>query len=845
MRSSLWIFALALTSSALAQPTFSHPNRIRYDGQCFTIEGKDTFIFSGAFHYFRCPKELWRARFQSIKDAGFNAVETYVAWNWSERTKPKNFSDLSNIKLQDLDEWMRMAEDEFGLYTIVRPGPYICSEWATGGFPNWLQAFRPQTTKRPIWYRSDDPVFQAWSDRWMTAVAKVVDKHQITKRKPGQKGMILWQVENEYDYSTQPDDAKRNHVRGLILSSQRAGIEIPIFTCWTRQVRDHRGDKVLAQAFDNPNEYTRWNIQDAVTAINAQSKAQPWAPKMVTEFQGGWFGGVGGQAAIEQDGINDAQIKALTIWSIANGMTGLNYYMLFGGTNFGDWAGQGITTCYDYNCPIREWGGEGAKFAAVKSVGDVLKTRGTDIARSNEVPSSRRSIGTVTSVTRRGPSGTNYVYFWNQSRTSTMSLDAGNGQLVTLPTFGSGIYVYSDSVEKGHWLISPKPYSPTPYKPMVSRISKASVTNLSATSWKAAPDVPSTTALGVWDSRFLSYRVSAPKDKYLWLKAQDSELVGNSHPQGEGVRGGIAWKSDGKPSEFVLFNPGWPNGGPGMEFAHGIVGARVLDRAPDAAGLQGWKMKILDNQNDRSLTAENVDTTGWRDGVDNDALRPHMTAVLRTTIDLPNDPKPETVFNCGGVDDEGWFYVNGHLVGEIHTWDVPVTYTVGKYLHKGKNSIAIVIRNNDGPGGLTGAVSVEMPLPKGVGAQFQWTDKYVAGSSKSYALDLKKELVENEHPRVRGLRPLGAAHLVKSTIHFDLPAKGKIWQMLLDAGGDGFLSLNGHALGRYWEVGPQRGFYLPEPWLKSKGNVLELTVVPGRFGDRIKAAALSSLPAKE
>ncbi len=37
-------------------------DRITYDSQCLTIDGKDTFIFSGAFHYFRCPKELWHDR---------------------------------------------------------------------------------------------------------------------------------------------------------------------------------------------------------------------------------------------------------------------------------------------------------------------------------------------------------------------------------------------------------------------------------------------------------------------------------------------------------------------------------------------------------------------------------------------------------------------------------------------------------------------------------------------------------------------------------------------------------------------------------------------------------------
>ena len=67
---------------------FVHPDRIRYDGSCMTVDGKDMFVYSAAFHYFRCPEELWRDRFRQIKEAGFNVVETYVPWNWHERSMP-------------------------------------------------------------------------------------------------------------------------------------------------------------------------------------------------------------------------------------------------------------------------------------------------------------------------------------------------------------------------------------------------------------------------------------------------------------------------------------------------------------------------------------------------------------------------------------------------------------------------------------------------------------------------------------------------------------------------------------------------------------------------------------
>src|ERR1017187_8906335 len=62
---------------APGEKQFPYPQVIRYDGHCLTINGKDTFIRSAAFHYFRTPRELWRDRFQKIKDAGFNTVETY------------------------------------------------------------------------------------------------------------------------------------------------------------------------------------------------------------------------------------------------------------------------------------------------------------------------------------------------------------------------------------------------------------------------------------------------------------------------------------------------------------------------------------------------------------------------------------------------------------------------------------------------------------------------------------------------------------------------------------------------------------------------------------------------
>ena len=140
---------------------FPHPDRIRYDGSCMTIDGKDVFIYSAAFHYFRCPEPLWRDRFKKIKEAGFNTVETYIPWNWHERKMPNSPDAPGNFDFADLKRWLKMAQDEFGLYTIVRPGPFICAEYSGGGYPRWIAKFRPEGFN-DFWLRSADHQHIRW-----------------------------------------------------------------------------------------------------------------------------------------------------------------------------------------------------------------------------------------------------------------------------------------------------------------------------------------------------------------------------------------------------------------------------------------------------------------------------------------------------------------------------------------------------------------------------------------------------------------------------------------------------------------------------------------------------------
>jgi hypothetical protein len=67
------------------------------------------------------------------------------------------------------------------------------------------------------------------------------------------------------------------------------------------------------------------------------------------------------------------------------------------------------------------------------------------------------------------------------------------------------------------------------------------------------------------------------------------------------------------------------------------------------------------------------------------------------------------------------------------------------------------------------------------------------------------------------------------------------WNLHLEAKGNGFLYINGRCLGRYWQAGPQRDFYIPETWLDfgpGKTNTLVLNLRPVDGGVSVQSARI-------
>ena len=197
---------------------------------------------------------------------------------------------------------------------------------------------------------------------------------------------------------------------------------------------------------------------------------------------------MGGQLSEDQPGLNGAAIAGNTMIALQEGATILNYYVLFGGTNFGLWPGRGNTATYDYFAPIREPGGVGEKYLAVKAIGLMLQEHGAALARSR-VLSCQAETGSaeVTVAARRARNGEVYLFFRNHSvpdahrGSATVWLEGGTEIRLDydLGPFGYKIFHLASALTdpaKGEWL--PKPVTgparpdhlPAPVRPVLAQM---------------------------------------------------------------------------------------------------------------------------------------------------------------------------------------------------------------------------------------------------------------------------------------------------------------------------------------------------------------------------------------
>lgn len=823
--------------------------RMQFDSHCITIDGKDLVVFSGAFHYFRCPKELWADRFRKLKEAGFNAVETYVAWNYHERTPPAGPDDFSKLDMTDLHDWLAMATDQFGFQVILRPGPYICAEWDGGGYPQWLLTKRPGDFHGKEWLRGDDPTYLAWCRHWYTAVARVAAPFQITHRPAPQSGIILWQIENEYDYSDLPANVKQKQLDFLAHVTRDNGIDVPLTTCMTDNPQFRRDDFLRNNVIETRNTYPKFSMTAMLRDIGMLDRYQPEKFRMVTELQGGWFSQVGGQLS-EAQGFDETHINHVTLFAWEHGFTVTNYYMGFGGTNFGDWAAEGLTTSYDYDAPLRECGGITARYLAVEGLGNFIAVHGPKLARAVFEPIQivAGDNADVHIACRRAVDGSRYVFVRTERRTGsiqgtvrikTLGPDVASIALsYQLGPFGSKVLYlppgsYSDA--SGVWFpkVPDGPKRPAVLPAAVAIDQARMRVDTGPTDWHPIQPGQSEEDVGIFNRGFVFYRAQVPSPVNaaanqisLSARTRGHDWIGfaldGHRVTGQSSLGGLPIDSSSIGATIVgLYeNGGRPNFGSDLERPSGVAELDFHESSNASRAVGNWRSRLVsEDRNGAAEAGTALDDSNWAaanvNTHEDGPLTPGQSAMYRAWIDLAaTDLNVGKAIVLGRIDDDGVVYINGQRVGESHDFSIAQRFSIGRFLRPGKNLIAVFVHNVDGPGGLTRGVAIEDDVP-GLKANWEISDQTAGVVGKWW----------NAHLDDSSWKPVNLANdgaksdalLTWYRLAFSLPAVDPYawapWTIRLDAVGNGFLYLNGHPLGRWWEQGPQRDFYLPECWL--------------------------------
>lgn len=326
-------------------------------GKNFYLDNKKVNVYSGAIHYFRVPHEYWRDRLEKLKAAGFNTVETYVAWNVHQPEEERWCFEGQ----ADVFRFIRTAQ-EIGLYVIVRPGPYICAEWDFGGLPAWLLKYEG------IRLRCYSEPYLSLVKRYFDELLPRLAPLQVSHGGP----VIMMQIENEYG-SYGRDKKYLSYLRDLI---RQNGIDVPLFTS-DGESKYHLSGGSLPEEFKvvNFGGFPQSSFHDL-------REYQPEKPLMCGEMWCGWF-----------DHFREKHHHSAAAWSrrtfskilrqLFEEDANFNFYMFHGGTNFGCMAGanydgfyQPTTTSYDYDAPLNEYGDYTPKYLAMREA--LCKKQGID-----------------------------------------------------------------------------------------------------------------------------------------------------------------------------------------------------------------------------------------------------------------------------------------------------------------------------------------------------------------------------------------------------------------------------------------------------------------------------------
>ena len=320
------------------------------------VDNKPFFMHSAAFYYYRTPRDRWEQSLHTLKQHGINTIDLYIIWNWHQPSEETlDFTGRTNPG-RDLAGLVKLISD-MNFKLSVRPGPFICSEWRNGGYPDWLlkrseykmpvkdilEGRYPRLSALQYEYSEeaaagylDNATHLRYTRKWYQDVMDLLRPYLASRG----GNIILLQVDDDqgldrYNYNGPKFWEYLGLLRQYLREASRDS-SIPIYfnpadmrvTAASSAPPKGAGFWAMGQYYQE--EGFGSDLLKAEDSINAKYlteilKTQPDFPPYFIEYQAGWFSGAEDIRARATDPTNTLLSSRFLF---QNGAKGLNYFPL-------------------------------------------------------------------------------------------------------------------------------------------------------------------------------------------------------------------------------------------------------------------------------------------------------------------------------------------------------------------------------------------------------------------------------------------------------------------------------------------------------------------------------------
>ena len=503
-----------------------------------------------------------------------------------------------------------------------------------------------------------------------------------------------------------------------------------------------------------------------------------------------------------------------------------------------------------------------------------LSDHAAQLIRSSEVATTFNTPDGIAAYLRRGKDGSQFLFLINNQESTPAKGDLQPPEGITgtihyqLDPFDAKILYLPPGeadASKGIWYPQPvtPPTRPTnvPAPIAVTDIRRAVDPGPTEASWQDLPAGASIEDLGIFDRRYIFYRTTLPAtiapstslageltNQHAVIAQVGGQSLSFARHGHEFIAAPIPTTAASDNQLLLLFeNGGRYNGGDGINDRCGLINPVLCNGDVLPKNFTGWKSKFetgdptadVNVEPDQSWASARV--TGRANQV-----TANNTAVFRATINL-TDADLNTggkIVSFGSLGGTHRVFFNGKEISPASNNH----YDVSSQLKSGVNVLAVIITAGAKAAGIGGGAELD-PIQLASASPLKWQ---ISGQTTGQAnnwqdpgfddskWDQTKPGASTTPPATPGV------NLTWYRLHFSLPATDPHiwvpWKLQLEATGNGFIYLNGHALGRAWEAGPQTEYFLPECWLNfgpGSTNVIALCMRPTKVAPQINTAVVS------